>query len=162
MRIWEIINMSDTITFLSEESRYAVAVALSMGNGAYGLRECFVLENEAFEMPIFLFGTTDMAQNWIVETFKDEGFSSLEELLNSLDKLRYVDILRTVQVCSPKERESYQKALEAIDNLEKRREYMRWWKEQRRSSLNDIVRAAWKMANNIEKQYLEEQQSVLR
>jgi hypothetical protein len=152
--------MSDPITFLAEEPRYATAVALSLGSGLYGLRECFAeKQNEIFEMPVFYFYTAEAVERWVAEVFEEEGFKTLEELLVSLDKLRFADILRTLQVCSPGERESYQKALEAISDLEKRREYMRWWKERRRSSLNDIVLTAWKMANSVEKKYLEEQQS---
>lgn len=165
MRIWEIINPFDTVTFLAEDYRYAVAVTLLLGSGTYGLKECFPnTEDGPFEMPIFTFSSAQDFKNWFTQTFTEEGFTDLEELLTALDKLRLAEILRTVQVCSPVERESYQKALEAIDDLEKRREYMRWWKEQRRqSSMMDITLAAWKAANAVEKKFLEEyQQSVLQ
>lgn len=93
-------------------------------------------------------------QNWFEATFPDkmmlEGETPYDKFFDGLDKLELAEVLRTVQVCSVKDREAYNMALSAIDDPRKKQDYAIWWKEQRSTSLNDIAHRAWDFADKLE------------
>lgn len=155
MKIWEIINFSDPVTILCDDFDYAVAAALSLGEGGYGLKEC----PEGREMPPFVFCKLEVITDWLRGSFPEKHLPSsqsnpeavLSTFLDPLDKFRLAEILRSTQVCSYEERNAYQKALEMIGDGAKKQEYAKWWKEERRSSMNDIARYGWQLADQLEK-----------
>ncbi len=159
MVIWELVNLSDEITLVSEEFDTAVGATMLLGNFSFGLKEC---GGQKREMPVLRFYKGDAIADWLREIFPEKQFRRLaynevvDEFLTSLDLLKMAEVLRTVQVCSPEEREAYHEALKAIDNADKKIQYMNWWKERRRGSLNDITNAAWNIADRLEERFRKE------
>lgn len=151
MKIWEITNPTDCLTILCNDFEYAVAAALFIGEGRVSLKEC----PEGREMPVFYYGAPDAMGNWLRESFperqlrKGSTLNTVNAFLAGLDEFRIAEILRSTQVCSYKEREAYQKALDLMES-DKKQKYAKWWKEQRRSSLADGVYYAWFLANLLE------------
>lgn len=160
MKIWEVTSISDPITLLADDFDLACAACILIGNGQYFLQEYDVAEGERKEMPAFMFcrdGADVTAARWLRDAFPEKhlpiGIEAIQAFFNSLDQLRLAEILRSVQVCDAKDRLSYQKALEAIDDGTRKQAYAQWWKEQRRSSLNDITGRAWAIADRLEQAF---------
>lgn len=150
MTIWEVINISDPVTIVTDRFDLAVAATMLIGGGQYALKS----KDSDQEMPIFTFIPMKHMLKWFEETFPEkmhlEGNTVYDKFMDSLNKHELADVLRTAQVCTPEERESYQKALEAIDDPERKQGYAKWWKDQRRSSMNDIARRAWAFADRLD------------
>ncbi len=164
MAIWEIRNISDPITFVCDRFDIACGTTLILGNGAFGLGECAGAKRE---MPIFRFWKGNAIADWLKSTFSEKNFQSIayneiiSEFLESLNPLKIADALRTVQVCTPEEREAYSQALLAIDDLDKKVKYMEWWRNRRQTSDNNITEYAWHLAERMEKMYREKHDNQL-
>lgn len=162
MMIWELISMSDKITLMSDDFRAVAIVTLLLGQGQYGAEECGVTPPNKYarEVPMFAYFKADGIDRWFKDMFPEiEAVPGeyLTGLINAVPKRDLARVLRTVQVCGPEERKSYQKALEAITDPVKKREYIDWWKEERRTSLNDIAARAWHLADKLDEQGMKEE-----
>lgn len=154
MKIWEVINFSDAITLLTDDFDYAVAAALSLGEGYYGLQE----HPSGREMPIFAWARRTILDNWLRESFPEKGLPAnpeneeqvFHEFLYGLDRFRLAEVLRSTQACSGQERAAYQKAMEMIEDGAKKQEYARWWKNEHTTSMKDIAGYSWKLAERLE------------
>lgn len=158
--IWDILNFSDPITMVSDDFRAVAIATLALGQGTYGATEAGGAKRE---MPIFRFSSADQVEAWFRTTFPEIEAAPgevLTELLKAVPKRDIARVLRTAQVCSVEERKSYQKALDAITDPAKKKEYVAWWKDERRSSLNDIAALAWRLADKMDDDNMaEERQS---
>lgn len=139
--LWELINPSDAYTMAGDDYDVAAVACLLLGEGHMGLVEI----GGARRVPIMLFGLND--------AWAQEGFGcTVTDLCNRVMKEKrtaLADALASVMIASPAERASYTLALEFIDDPTKRQTYRDRWHDRQRSSLNDIGKRAWEMADRI-------------
>lgn len=158
MPVWDIVNMSDNVTIITDRYDLATVATMLLGGGNYGANEA---GGQKREVPITAFAKDEWLDQWVRSQFPElagaEPDKAYERLVESVNKLALAEVLRTTQVCSVEDREAYEKALTAIDNPTKKQEYAQWWKEQRRSSMNDIVKRAWHYADRLETLYRQEE-----
>ena len=162
MSIWNVSNPSDPITLKTEKFELAAAAAMLLGGGNYGAQE---VGGQKREMPPMAFMSDQAIQDWFAAIFPEltgegDGATPYDRFIDNLDRLELAEVLRTTQTCSVKEREAYEKALEAIDDGEKKQAYATWWKEQRTTSLCDITKRAWHLADKLEMLFRTEEQSA--
>lgn len=153
MKVWEIANWAEPITILTDDFFNACVAAFILGEGKYGIID----DQGDYLMPPFLLASRNDIVRWFKANFPDDprtialptGAAGLNQLLENYDKFAVARVLRTAQVCNISEREAYQKALELMEP-EKQQQYAEWWKERRRTAMNDIVAYAWHLAENLE------------
>ena len=122
---YEFINFSDPYTFLASDLEVAAIVVFLMG-AAYGAKS----KDGSKQVPIFLFGGEPEA--WYRDQFgrsPSEGYEALA--------LDVADALESFMLGDFTERERYQAALDAIDDSDKKKQFMAKWQDSC-SSLNDI------------------------
>lgn len=132
---YELKNPSDPYTFLAVDLEVAALVVFSIST-LYGAEP---KEGEG-DVPIFLFGG---AVEWYQESFgrtPDEGLvARKQEVSESLDSFMYGHF---------EDRRRYEAALRAIDNKDKKEEFVAAWQEGR-SSLNNIGTYAHMLAKKL-------------
>lgn len=123
--IYEIVNMSDGYTLEADDFLVAAAATMLLGRGYYGLR------GNGEEMPIFLIGG---AEEWVFERY-----GGMEEFQNFVkdNTDAITSCLDTVAICLGEDR--------PIDMTD----YRARLHDERRTSLNDIGRAAWELAEAL-------------
>lgn len=132
-KIYEIVNPSDPYTMVAENEAVAFVACLLLGRGAYGLREG---EREA--CPLFRFGGDPEA--WL----KEKHGVGIDETI-AQNKQELVRVLRSVQIGTRSDRATLDEAIEKCG-----REWMLRRHDEKRSSLNDIGRRAWLIAERVE------------
>jgi hypothetical protein len=134
----EIINPSDRYT-LETDNFDAAAVAIAMlGNGKLGLQS---LEDDELSTPI-LFGW----DSWL----RDRGIDLDKFIPENLEPMAAA--LESVVIGDESDRRGYLGVLKACDNPAK------WqidYHDEHRSSMNDIGRAAWNLAECLRKKIAE-------
>jgi hypothetical protein len=130
--LYEVINPSDGITFRTDDTKIAIALATLLGEGQYGLED----ENGNGDYPtMFLF----MDEEQINERLKPH-FNSTKEMFDYVkanvdDFIKAIDSLATVDIAG---RTDYEKALEHIKDEKDREKYKEWFNDKHRSSMNNI------------------------
>lgn len=143
MRLYEIVNPSDPYTMEVEDFKEA-AVGLLMLSTHFGLEP---VDGEAgSSMPPFIFGGMD---KWIEENVcpTDDLQKWIRDHTPGIAKA-----LDSVLIGEKGQRELYQAAMEAIDDLAKREAFHEKWHDTKRSSMNDIGGAAREMAKRLRRQ----------
>lgn len=138
---YELINPSDPYTFLVENEETA-ALTVFLLSTMYGATP---QDNSKMNIPVFMLGGS---KEWYEENFHrtpDEGLeANRENVIRSLESMMYGGF---------DDREMYQAALDAIDNPEKKKNFIEKWQD-RHGSMNDIGtyahRLAEKMRNEME------------
>lgn len=130
--IYELINPSDTYTLSANDFLVAAAVALLLGQGAYGLCN----ESGEIVMPIMLFGDTN--------EFVAEKYGDIDEwVVQHLEPLaECFDSVMTVGFSDRAEFDLKMQELEPSEALRYRAELH----DRNRSSMNDIGYRAWEYA----------------
>lgn len=116
--IFECINPSDAITLLARDPVVAWA-AVKMLNGMYFLRD---------------------AAGKSVDPDRREW-----DMFVEARSAEIADCLLSFQCCSVADRPEYERVLAAIPDEQVKLKYRTDFKEERRSSMNDICRRAWEM-----------------
>lgn len=126
-RVYEIINPSDPYSLVTDSREVAAAACLMLGQGAYSLKEV----GSDWSMPLFLLGDIDDVREWWSEEFGGdfEGFPE-----SHLAEIAYA--LQTVMIGDPKNR-----GLEEMPDNDQH--------DQDRTSMNDIGRKAWSLAEKM-------------
>lgn len=131
MMLCEIINPSDSYTLRTDDFLCgAVAVAI-LGEGYYGLRNLDTQESS----PV-LFGWDE----WL----KEQDILDLSEYIRQNEE-RLADVLDSIIIGDKTDREEIEAALKFIPASE-RKEFLEKRHDHRRSSMNDIGRAARDLA----------------
>jgi len=125
MMIYEIINMSDHYTLEADDFLVAAAATMLVGRGNYGL------SGNGEEMPIFLIGG---AEEWVFERYG--GMDEFTQFIRA-NTDAIASCLDTVAICHKEDR--------PIDMAE----YRARLHDENRTSLNDIGRTAWEMAEAL-------------
>lgn len=135
--IYEIINPSDPYTIEGEHQVCCVATCI-LGEGWYGLRN----GDGSEAMPIVAFG---VAETWFPKVFG----KTFSDLLHATPPEQLAACLDSVLCCSLKERQAYEDALALIEDEGKRQSLRAKWLNERRSSLNNIGRRAYGLAQSL-------------
>ncbi len=133
--IYEIINPSDAITFRADDEKVAVALAILLGNGQYGLHR----EDGKKDYPFLLFANEEQ----INECLKPY-FNNVEEMFEyAKDHAEDMVIAFDSVVTADKSwRIDYDKALELITDEKERQKYKDDFNDRHRSSMNNIYGCA--------------------
>ena len=135
---YELINPSDPYTFIAEDFETAALVVLAL-SPAYGA----VSKDGSQKVPVFIFGPSNMADEWYTEQFGRTATEGLEA-----KKLPLAASLESMMLGGFEDRKRYSAALEAITDEKKRQRFIEQWQDGR-SSLNDIGTRAHKIAEWI-------------
>ncbi len=130
-QIYELINMSDTITFYALDEDYARAVTLLLGEGKCG---CRTKDGRSLEYCFTAFHGEA----------PQEIYDKIERMLKEKDT-NLIEALNSVAVCNFAEREIFDEYTENATNEAK------WlkWDDAHRTSLNNFGKYARKLAKNI-------------
>lgn len=132
MKLFEVVNPSDPITFEADDPDIAKLAALMLGRGRFGVTS----EDGEEVLPLYIFGMSEEEAERVVAPLAEKG--------KTRDgKLALVAALDSFAVCSLSSR----KALRAA--LGNDREALKRWNEEKRSSMNNICGAAAKLADSM-------------
>jgi len=144
--IYEIINPSDPYTFKADDERIAKAVAIILGEGAYGLKNTGT-GDDLSDSTLLLFRDEKGIHKALEDTFGDGG---LENFIKA-NKVAMADAFNSVLCMNNGDRSRYEDAVASLEP-DKRQEYRDKVHDKRRSSMNDIGGLAWNIAKNLRKQ----------
>ena len=131
MELYELINMSDKITFYSENDEYARAVTLLLGEGKCGCRK---QDGTSLEHCMTAFKGNAPR----------EIYEQIEEMLKKKDE-KLIFALKSVAVCDFGEREIFDEYTENGANEEKYKK----WDDTHRTSINNYGKYARTIAKAI-------------
>jgi hypothetical protein len=142
MTVYELINPSDTVTFEADSFLIASLATILVGEGQYAAKAVGGSADQ--NVPFFMFGTEDDLQQWFYERFKvsmgQELFKQYAQpVATCLDSFVYGN------------REDYLAAQAAITDEDKRKQNIAEWDDRHRTSMNQLVKRARMLANNIRK-----------
>lgn len=139
--VYTIINPSDAYTLESNDRVAACLAALLLGHGKYALDS----NGDNFHFPLFLFSSEDDIREWFrKELAVEDCFAEIEKRLVPI-----AEALESVLLCDTNQRADFFEALSLIDDPKKREQWRESWHDRRRSSMNDIGRRAWRIAENL-------------
>lgn len=133
MSVYEIINPSDPITFECDDDDVARVAALVLGRGAYGVQR----EDGERVLPVLRFGGFD---EWY-KAFTARVGCTLNGWIRG-NRGRMAVALDTTAVCSLSNRKALLAATKGDPEAVAR------WNEEKRSSMNNICKAARALAKN--------------
>jgi hypothetical protein len=136
---YEIINPSDCCGFYADSYMAATLATVVLGNGQYGAKPD---DAAAKEVPLFLFGGFD---EWWNAEFPDEPLEGVLERNKEAVGL----VLRSVCYGTAAERRLYEDAVASITDDEKRAEFVAKWNDEKRTSMNNIMERAHKIADQL-------------
>jgi hypothetical protein len=139
--IYEIINPSDAYTMVAESFHVAAAAVLLLGQGKLGL-SCE--EDPEQHVPVMLFGG---AEEWL----KKHGLEDLSGFIES-HKGEVATALESVLIGDIIDRKTFERVLSVIKDQDERNAARAAYHDEKRSSMNDIGRAAWIYAAALRKQ----------
>ena len=126
MPLFELIQLSDPITFEASNPIVAGFVGLILGTGKAGVRD----ERYEVVLPILIFGGVNELEQWASAMGIEGGQEGMKDYADAhLDEI--IQALRTMAVCSMADR----KALMAAVGDDP--EALARWNEAKRSSMND-------------------------
>lgn len=154
MICYDVINPSDSVTFLAPDRTIALAVLVFVGEGHYvgkplerDGRPIDPAEDEALYVPMF-WGDGSYEAWWRANGWAEEP---IEQALRDR-KAEIVAALRSCAYGNLEDRKTYESACAAITDASNLERFKREWEDRRRSSMNRIVQRAWAYADRIEKQ----------
>ena len=141
MKLYEIVNPSDCVTFEAPDDATAVAVVLSIGEGAYGARRC---EDGQDVGGLLLFAT-----NAVVEAKLMEWFGCDFETWANAHRADLAEALLDCATVKPEARHLYEEGMRRQDSVEELQEYRALVEDRNRTSMSDIVGRAWVMGREL-------------
>lgn len=137
MSLYEICNPSDRYSIVSDSEVVACVAVMLLGEGAYPLTGKTATGEERTVCPAFMFGGDPV--KWMQDTYA----TSIDDVI-AYQKPQLAEVLDSVRIGDPSERASMQDAEIALG-----REWMLKRHDEKRSSINDIGRRAWKLAERL-------------
>lgn len=132
---YELINPSDTYTFLAENKEVAALTVFCIST-MYGAQS----QDRNEEIPVFILGGS---KEWYENEFHrtpDEGLQA--------EKTNVAKSLQSFMYGHFEDRRRYEAAINAITDEDKREQFMREWQDGR-SSINDIGTYAHKLGKKM-------------
>lgn len=143
MNTYELINPSDAVSFLAPDDKTAIAVALVLAQGTYGVRN---VNSTKLIMGIYLFADQNF-KHFLKDNFRSPD--GLVEYLNENHKEAYA-ALRSFAYGSPAMRVELQKKWDATKFPQAALDLHN---SKERSSLNNIVGKANSLADALNKKH---------
>lgn len=137
--IYKIVNMSDPYTIECPDLEIATVCCVLLGRGEYEFLN--VTDPAKPSVPMFMFGS---------EEFSKEHFHgmSINRVVHLALANRPHDVANALDSVIIGDRKLYEKAVEFVKS-ELRKSFREQFHDQVRSSMNDIGRRAWQMAEDI-------------
>ena len=133
--LYDLINPSDQVTFRADSFEDALGAVLLVGDGKYGAEP---IGGDGEEIPVFLFGNFE---DWFRERYE----ITLSEFL-SKHKPGISKALKSFCVGTPRDREFFELSTRLITDEKKLQEFLDFWDDKFRSSLNNITLQAHNIA----------------
>jgi hypothetical protein len=143
--IFEFINPSDPYHFEAPDLEIAAMVTFILGEGKGAAHQVECDEEKRLEVPIFLFGGLD---KWVQDKFG----KSVEDFITYVKKDRQQELitsLESVTIGSLSSYHAYHKAIELIDDPEKKKQYQDYYHDQELTSMNDFGTYARSVAKSM-------------
>ena len=140
MKIWELTNPSDAITFEAPALGVAATVALMVGSGAYGAES-----EDGEKVPILALAGLEGVEDWVAEEF---GGMTVEDLF-ALAKPAVPAALLSFVTGSRSDRKLFESALAKMFP-DKREEYREVWEDAKRTSMNQITEHAHDLGRRMQ------------
>lgn len=144
MALYELVNPSDSCTFQAPTVHIATLVTVLLGGGQYSATLLDKDDATARDIPFFMFGGFD---GWWAE----HGDGGPSEGAGDRGGRPLVEALRSVCYGGAETRRLFDAALAAIDDPAKREAFIAQWNDEKRTSMNNIMGRAHKMADHLEK-----------
>lgn len=141
MMIYEVINPSDMVTFLSDDDKIAYACTVLVGNGRYG---CKNLETHESLPCLLLFVSAEEFEQ-LAADYLGEAFGSF--IHNNREVIK--GVLSSFSYCSAKDRRTYDDAISAITDPAQLAAFKAKHDDKNRTSMNQIVNRAWDISKGI-------------
>jgi len=144
--LYELINMSDKITFEASSDQVATICTLYLGNGSFGC------DNEQGETvcDLMAFGTEEMLK----ELYRKLDINPTTFIAENTKDV--VACYRSFAICRISDRKAMMKIVEMGADKQKA---LAAWNEEKRTSLNDICQAAFDIAGRLEAAFCKPSQS---
>jgi hypothetical protein len=145
--IYNLINPSDTITFLAPSKKIATLLCIALADGKYAANAYSEDDKrlEAEDAPLLMFAD-EAAICGALQEPPESLDSVLErheaELITALESMAYVNV---------GDRPLYDAKLASLADAAERKAFIEEWDERKRTSLNAIVKAAHRMAAAMRK-----------
>ncbi|MDD5542860.1 MAG: hypothetical protein PHX83_06765 [Acidobacteriia bacterium] len=143
MKLYEVINPSDAVTFYAPDDATAVAVALTLGEGHYGAKRC---EDDVSVGGLLLFCKEKEAEQRIFGWLN----GSFPEWCDAHDEALTAALESCATVAGQDDRFVYDKACSGLSGAELEA-FKAEVQDRNRSSINDITGRAWKYAKVLRK-----------
>lgn len=149
--LFNIINPSDPYTMRAIDLEVAAVAVCVLGEGKYALEE--ISGDRSGQVPIFLLGGHD---EWFTRQFGRDFAASLNHVAgNRLEEL--VKALSSVHIGTPADKAAFDERAAQCPDPEAVVELLHELHDAKRSSMNDIGRRAWSMAQALLEQRLIQQ-----
>ncbi len=144
MKTYEIINPSDAYTFQAPDLQVA-ALTIFLLSTSFGAK-CVSHPGDDEDVPIFLFGGAD---SWWEATFPDISMEKAVEM-----RARDVaDALSSTLYGLVEARDDFQALTGPISDKQALQDMRIKWNDERRTSLNDISKAAYATAEAVRQKF---------
>jgi hypothetical protein len=144
MNIYEFVTPSDPITFKTDDDKVAYACAVVLGNGKAGCHRHDEKGNEV-NLNTMLMLCADPEP-----VIKEDLGMSLDEFLDK-NRLKMAECFLSFAYGSVSDRITYDDAMAAITDEEKRKEFKAKHEDRNRSSMSKWVKYAWQVGENLKK-----------
>lgn len=144
MNIYEFVTPSDAITFKTDDDKIAYACALILGKGKAGCHRRDENGNEVNLQTILIFCADPMP------IIKEKLGMELDEFIEK-NESKISECFLSFSYGKISERRTYDDAMEAITDEEKRKEFKAKHEDRNRTSMNQWVKGAWNIGEKLKK-----------
>lgn len=137
--IYNLINPSDAITFKSDSDKIAFVCALILGSGKFGMERA---DNKEVQSPLlFLSEDSDaIISEYLQSDLKEFCKQNKLEISNCFESFCYGSI---------RDRQTYDDAIEAIDDFDKLQKFKLKHEDTNRTSASKWILCAWEYAKHF-------------
>lgn len=139
--IYEVVNPSDPVTIESDSDTTASVAILLVGQGKYGLRR-----DGDTVMPLLFLAEEEDLSRWLTENGVAGGLGGLQKFIDE-NTPEIASTLDTAMVASPSDRAAIAETIRASGGDQVKA--IRAWNEAKRSSMNNICGACFKIASRL-------------
>lgn len=159
MKLWDLINPSDRVTFRAADLQIALFVAIAVGDGAYGATE--ILENgeAGLKVPLFLMNGRNAADDFCMENW-NLPWEQVEATVISDRPKELCEALSSFIYGDAGDRKLIEELLAALPDEATRETRLAEWNDERRSSMNNIAGRANQLAKVVREIIEEEEKKV--
>lgn len=159
MKLWELVNPSDRVTFRAVDLQIALFVCIAIGDGGYPAKEILDDGQIGQQVPMFLFNGEKLVNEFCMENW-NLPWEQVEAKVISERRKELCDALTSFIYGDVGDRKLIEELLAALPDDETRAARLAEWNEERRTSQNNIVAAAAYFAEQVRLISDEEEEKV--